>query len=230
MGRCPGVLTVVAAALSVVAADNGPTTMEILERFDRAQREAATLVARFTEEKRLRLLARPVVSHGRFFYNRPNQVRWEYEDPARRVFIITEDHYTAYFPGAKKAENVEIKKFVGKRLFRFLAVGQSSRDLAKSYDIARVVDGSLPGTHLLVLTPRRERVRLAVLRLWIDAGTCLPRQIAYEEPDGDSTILTFQDLRSNVVLAAGEFEVSLPSDVQISSTFNGLALSQGGGL
>lgn len=213
------------------AGAGGHTTAEILERFDRAQQETTTLVARFTEEKNLRLLARPRVSQGRFYFNRPNQVRWEYEDPDRKVFVITEDHYVAYFPVEKRAENVDIKRFVGKRLFRFLAVGQSSKDLARYYDIARVIDGSLENTHLLVLTPRRERVRerLAVLRIWVDAETFLPRRVAYEEPDGDSTVLTFRDLQPNVSLAAQKFRVDLPPDVLISPTFNGLALGQGGG-
>jgi len=35
---------------------------------------------------------------------------------------------------------VDIGEFVGKRLFRFLAVGQSGRDLAKYYDLARMID------------------------------------------------------------------------------------------
>ncbi len=211
---------------------HAPTTAEILERFDRAQRETVTLVARFTEEKSLRLLARPVVSHGRFFYTRPNQVRWEYEAPERRVFVITESSYVAYFPTEKRAENVEIKKFIGKRLFRFLAVGQSTQDLAKYYNIARLVDGTTRDSYLMVLTPRRERVRehLAVLRIWVDAGTFLPRRVTYEEPDGDSTSLTFEDLRPNVDLPERAFRVDLPSDVLISSTFNGLGLGQAGGL
>jgi outer membrane lipoprotein carrier protein len=242
--RPASLVTVLAGALLLVAqahaaaprelraqeGDRGRTTAEILERFDRAQQETTTLVAGFTEEKKLQVLARPLVSRGRFYYNRPNQVRWEYEDPERRVFVITENSYTAYFPAEKRAENVEIKQFVGKRLFRFLAVGQSIRELAKYYDVARVTNGSLEGAHLLVLTPGRRRVRerLAALRIWIDAGTFLPRRIAYEEPDGDSTVLTFHDPRANVELAARQFRVDLPPDVMVSSSFNGLSLAQGG--
>ena len=63
----------------------------ILQAFDKAQRETGTLVASFTEKKELKLLARPVLSRGEFYYNRPNQVRWEYLDPDRKVFVITED-------------------------------------------------------------------------------------------------------------------------------------------
>jgi outer membrane lipoprotein carrier protein len=222
--RFAGILAATAVTLTLMAATYGPNTAEILERFDRTQQETTTLVARFIEEKHLRLLARPSVSRGRFFFNRPNQVRWEYDDPERKVFVITEDRYVAYYPTEKKAEDVDIKRFVGKRLFRFLALGQSSGELARYYNIARAVDGSMPGTYLLVLTPRRERVRerLAVLRIWIDSGTFLPHRIVYEEPDGDYTVFTFEDARANIDLPERQFRVDLPSDVQISSTFNGL--------
>ncbi len=61
-------------------------------------------------------------------------------------------------------------------------------------------------------------------------GRFLPRRVAYEEPDGDSTSLAFEDLRPNVELPARAFRVDLSSDVLISSTFNGLGLGQAGGL
>jgi outer membrane lipoprotein carrier protein len=206
-----------------------PTTAQILERFDRVQQETGSLVARFTEEKHLRLLAEPKVSRGRFYFNRPNQVRWEYDGPESKVFVITESRYVAYFPAARRAEDVDIRKFVGKRLFRFLALGQTSGDLQAAYHIARAIDATSAGTHLLVLTPRRDRVRdrLAVLRIWVDGTTWLPRRIAYEEPDGDRTVLTFHDLRANVELAESRFRVELPAGVEVSPTFNGLALGSG---
>src|SRR5262245_21779586 len=44
----------------------------VLRSFDKAQRETTSLVAGFTEKKELKLLARPVLSRGEFFYQRPN--------------------------------------------------------------------------------------------------------------------------------------------------------------
>ncbi len=111
-----------------------PMLGRILQAFDKAQRETSSLVAGFTEKKQLKLLARPVLSRGEFYYHRPNQVRWEYLEPDRKVFVITEDMYLAYYPALKRAEEVPIKKFVGKRLFRFLGLGQSIDELGKYYE------------------------------------------------------------------------------------------------
>ena len=205
-----------------------PTLEWILRRFDARQKETITLVASFTEQKDLKLLARPVISRGKFYYHRPNQVRWEYLGPDRKVFVITESVYLAYYPSLKRAEEVPIKKFVGKRLFRFLGVGQSIDDLARYYDFELAPESGIEGTHLLILTPRKKRMRerVAEMKIWVDAETFLPRQLAYVESDGDSTLLSFDDIRANTEVEARQFRIVLPRDVVVSQTFNGFSLGQ----
>src|SRR5262245_43823869 len=71
------------AATSPAGADPGssgshpgdPELARILEAFDAAQMRAGSIVAEFTEEKRISLLARPIVSLGLSYFRRPNQVR-----------------------------------------------------------------------------------------------------------------------------------------------------------
>jgi outer membrane lipoprotein-sorting protein len=169
-----------------------------------------------------------VVSRGELYFNRPNQVRWEYLEPDRKVFVVTEDRYVAYYPALKRAEEVPIKKFVGKRLFRFIGLGQSIDDLGKQYDIRLEPKSDLEGTHLLVLTPRKKRMRerLAEMKIWVDAATFLPRRLQYRDTDGDSTTLEFHDVRANAEVAASQFRLVLPKDVVVSDTFNGFSLGE----
>jgi len=200
----------------------------ILEAFDRAQKDTSTLVAAFTEKKDLRLLARPVLSRGELYYNRPNQVRWEYVEPDRKVFVITEEMYLAYYPALKRAEEVPIKKFVGKRLFRFIGLGQSIDELGKYYEFQMAPQSDLKDTYLLLLTPRKKKLRehVAEMKIWVDTSTYLPRQLQYVEADGDSTLLTFHDMRTNGEVAASRFRLDLPKDVVVSESFNGFSLGE----
>ncbi len=209
-------------------APSDPLLTRILHEFDRAQRETGSLVAEFTEKKQLKLLAHPVVSRGELYYNRPNQVRWEYLEPDHKVFVITEEMYVAYYPTLKRAEEVPIKKFVGKRLFRFIGLGQSIDDLGKYYDF-RLADASdLPDTWLLLLTPRKQKIRdkMTDMKIWVDKTTFMPRQLRYEEADGDWTMLAFQNMRLNAEIAAQRFHIDLPKDVVVSETFNGFSLGE----
>jgi len=205
-----------------------PMLARILDAFDRKQKETSTLEATFTERKELKLLAKPVVSRGQFFYTKPNQVRWEYVEPESKVFVITESMYVAYYPTLKRAEEVPIKKFIGKRLFRFIGLGQSIDDLGKYYEIRLAPQSDIKETHLLLLTPRKKRIRdrVAEMKIWVDGATFLPRQLQYIESDGDSTLLAFQDIRVNVEVASNRFHIDLPKDVVVSDTFNGFSLGQ----
>ena len=205
-----------------------PMLAKILDAFDRKQKETGTLEASFTERKELKLLAKPVVSRGQFFYTKPNQVRWEYVEPEHKVFVITESMYVAYYPALKRAEEVPIKKFIGKRLFRFIGLGQSIDDLGKYYEIRLAPQSDVKETHLLLLTPRKKRIkdRVAEMKIWVDGTTFLPRQLQYIESDGDSTLLAFQDIRVNVEVATNRFHIDLPKDVVVSDTFNGFSLGQ----
>lgn len=201
---------------------------DILKAWDRTQQETTTLVASFTERKDLKLLARPVLSRGEFYYQSPNRARWEYHEPDRKVFVITEDMYTAYYPALKRAEEVPIKKFVGKRLFRFLGVGQRIGELARYYDFELAPQSDVPGTHLIFLTPRKKSVRdrVAEMKIWVDRASFLPRQLQYVEADGDTTLLAFEGMRANVEVGPARFRVELPDDVAVSQTFNGFSLGQ----
>ena len=213
--------------LAVITTDD-PALERVLKAFDEAQRTTTTLVARFTEKKQLRLLEKPVVSQGELYFNRPNQVRWEYLTPDHKVFVITEERYLAYYPALKRAEEVPIRRFIGKRLFRFIGLGQSIDELGKSYHFRLDAENPVPGTHLLVLTPRKKKVRdrMADLKIWVDVATSLPKRLQYSETDGDSTVLEFSDLRPNVEVAASRFRLDLPKDVVISDTFNGFSLGE----
>ncbi len=228
------VLAAVAAVGSIAARPAGagtadPMLAQVLAGFDAAQMRTTSIVAEFTEEKSIQLLAQPVVARGTFTFRRPNQVRWEYVEPERRLYVITESQYTAYVPSQRKAEEVPISRFIGKRLFRFIGLGQSIADLETIYDFRLEPVSDMPGTHLLVLTPRKKRVqdKVAEIRIWVDASTSLPRRFRYLEGDGDSTTLTFHESHANVEVAAGAFEVQIPSGVAVTNTFNGFALGGG---
>ena len=197
---------------------------DLLVRFNQTQQTTRSLTARFTERKNLSLLASPVVSSGTFLYSHPTRIKWEYSGPEPRVFLITEDRFVAYYPARKKAEEVSLGKLAGRRVFRVLGIGQTAEDLRKFFDISLGDPGAEPGTFLMVLTPRRRRVkdRLEMVRFWIDEKTCLPRQLEYVEADGDSTILAFSDVQVNSEIAEARFRVEIPRDVQVTNTFSGL--------
>jgi outer membrane lipoprotein carrier protein len=197
---------------------------DLLERFSKTQRDARSLSAHFVERKNLNLLAKPVVSTGEFFYRKPGRIKWEYAQPERRVYLITEDRYLAYYPEQKRAENVPLSKFSSRPFFKFLGIGQTAEELQKYFEISMPDTQSKDGAYLLLLTPKWQRIkdRLALVRFWVDEKSCLPSKLEYVETDGDSTTLTFSRFQVNPDIAETRFSIELPRDVQVSKSLSGL--------
>ncbi len=65
-----------------------------------AIRAAATnvrsLQADFTQTKQLKILKRPIVSRGKFYYRRPGQIRWEYTSPVKSVVLLDSNGLRRY--------------------------------------------------------------------------------------------------------------------------------------
>lgn len=213
---------------SAPAASGAPSLDEILSRFDRAQTGIRTMTANFTETKDLKLLREPVVSKGKFYYTRPNDILWEYTDPTAKVFLIRKDELLAYYPQQRRAERVDISRFQS-RLLKVFGIGQLSEDLKKYYDLALAPKQPAPGLYDLILTPRRRMVkkRIAQVRFWIDAKSFLPVRMEYFEQDGDRTILSFDETHVNAAIDEATYRIELPPGVDIQTTFTGIGSGKG---
>ncbi|HOE23174.1 MAG TPA: outer membrane lipoprotein carrier protein LolA [Smithellaceae bacterium] len=58
--------------------------------FDRLRRDASrisSLSADFVQKKSMKILSKPLVSTGKFFYAAPDSIRWEYVKPIRSIVI-----------------------------------------------------------------------------------------------------------------------------------------------
>lgn len=205
-------------------ADDADDLALVLERFDRVQESIRTLRAEFVETTTSPLLQEPVVSEGRFFLTKPDNIRWEYDTPEEMRFVIANDQYTGYFPVQRRAERRDVRRW-REQLFRFFGVGQGSEELAKLYDLHLMGESDeVPGTYLLVLEPKKRRARKRVedVRFWLDTTSLLPRRVAYSTTAGHSRVLEFTSVVLNPDLAAGLYEVDLPPDVVVSDGFSGL--------
>ncbi len=60
------------------------------DSFDQLRKNSAnikTIQARFIQKKFMKILTRPLVAEGRFYYAAPDSFRWEYQKPLRSVVI-----------------------------------------------------------------------------------------------------------------------------------------------
>lgn len=197
-----------------------------LKQFDKVQQHMETIISHFIEKKELKLLDKPVISRGKFYYRKPNHILWEYEKPHLKKFLLTGNILLSYYPEEKKAEQVNIRRF-SSHLFRFFCIGQLSRDLKDYYKI-EISNSPDSKDVLMTLIPKKRKwkKKLKHLKVWIDRKTFQFSQLQFTEMDGDQTTLIFKKMNINSDLPASIFEIHLPPDVEIKNELTGFLNDQ----
>jgi outer membrane lipoprotein-sorting protein len=75
------------------------------DNFEQMRKDAAnikTVQSRFTQKKQMKILTRPLVSEGRFYYVTPDSFRWEYTKPLKSIVISYKGETKRYIMSAGK--------------------------------------------------------------------------------------------------------------------------------
>lgn len=79
------------------------------DNFDQIRKDAAnikTIQASFIQKKKMKILSKPLISQGRFFYVGPDSFRWEYIKPLRSIVISNKGDTKRYImSGGKMVED-----------------------------------------------------------------------------------------------------------------------------
>ena len=70
-----------------------------LEQLREQAGQVETIRAGFVQEKHLRILTKPLVSKGIFYYQAPRSLRWEYESPVRSILLMHQGKIRRYIEG-----------------------------------------------------------------------------------------------------------------------------------
>jgi len=75
------------------------------DNFDQLRKDAAnikTIKASFVQKKSMKILAKPLISQGLFYYATPDSFRWEYLKPLRSVVIANKGDTKRYIASGGK--------------------------------------------------------------------------------------------------------------------------------
>ncbi|REJ84011.1 MAG: outer membrane lipoprotein carrier protein LolA [Acidobacteria bacterium] len=181
-----------------------------------AQAGIETMTADFERHQESQLLLEPETSRGRFSYQAPDRVRWEYRQPHPIDTLIEGETMVTYYADLEKAERYEIGEY-SERVFEYLGARGSLETLMKYFELTADFPDSEAEAYHLTLLPRYKRVskRLDSMELWIDGRRFLPVRLRYVLPNGDVTEFSFEDLETNTVLPEGAFQLEIPEGTEI---------------
>ncbi len=162
-----------------------------------------TVQADFTQEKHLKILVRPLLSNGRFFFQAPRSLRWEYTAPVPSILLL---------------HNGSMKKLV--RREGLLAEDADQRLDAMQFVLAEIsgwLDGRFadnevfsvarPDEETVVLTPKGAGMTAVISSIELklaDRAGLLDRVTIFEGPDS-RTVMTFSQRVLNEEIPVATF-------------------------
>ncbi len=186
----------------------------ILKEMDKKQKGVKDIKASFIQEKMMELLEEKLISQGRMKYKKPDKMSWEYSAPDPLLMIIKRKEMWLYYPDMKVAEKYDLAG-TGETLGLFVGFGKSMEYLKKNYQI-RLLRKKKNFCSLELIPKREEELRyISKMILWIDTKEYWPVKTKIFEPNGDTTLIEFKNIKINTKIPDSEFEFKVPKGVEV---------------
>lgn len=238
-----GVLIVVAALVAnarlmgLAAATPIKTAQEVERRFEARYRHPSTLRAIFYERYSSGK-GTGEAETGTVYFSRPGRMRWEYQAPAQKLFIVDGKNVWFYIPDDHTASRTTLKNSSDWRTpIALLAENADLGRVCKSIQLVKAsADGkdstlspasgadnatSLPGTlddSVLRCEPRSKSDEtgeaISDVLLTIDPGGYLVR-VVIRQPGDVATEFRFGNWQENIPIAEAKFHFQPPPGVEI---------------
>ncbi len=186
-----GSLAATALATSLGREARADAVSDALADITRARAGLKTLVAPFTQERTIGLLATAVKSEGELSLVRPDRLRWELKPPDAITYWVTPEGLSfSTASGGASVGKAAAGKFGAVLGDLQVFLGGDLEKLRARYDLS--VPSRTDGV-TLVARPRAEDVKKHVkaLTLVIGPDNWSPRSVTIEENGGDKSVITF---------------------------------------
>lgn len=170
-----------------------------------------SLQADYADVRTIRFLEAPLSSTGRMVYLRPDRLRMDTRTPSRQSVVVDGGRVTVRHDDLGRTERMDLDadrtaRAVVDSILRVFGGRFDALDADYVCAAAPQADG-----WRLALTPRNEPVSRAIVRIDVDLGPDrLIRRVVLNEVGGDTSTLTFSDVRVNAPMTPDEEAAHFP--------------------
>ncbi len=201
-----------ASATANAQAPHQPTAASLAQRVDAHYNHLQSLQTRYTERYRGMGLNR--TETGTLTLRKPGHMRWAYDSPPGKLFLLDGRFATSYTPGDAQATRIPARQLDDLRSpLRFL-LGHAQ--LSKELDglTLTLVDGGYTLSGKPRGEPGRGAANLRSLALTVDAAGVI-HAMRMEETDGSTTSFNFTDQHENTNTRDADFIFKPPPGVTV---------------
>ena len=192
---------------------SSPTVEDIALKVERKLRSVQSIQSNFSQIYHSSSVSTPLIEKGKFYFKKPDLMKWEYKDPEEKIFIYKEGVFLLYIPEDKEL----FRSYSSKEKYEseILSILSGKRRLNDNYLIEpSPFPSENKKARQLKLTPREEGEYTYIL-LEIDEKTWLIRRAIFFDWAGNKNEFEFSQIKTDVRLSKKVFELRVPADVEI---------------
>lgn len=186
-----------------------PSALDQAQRVDQHYNHLRTLKANFSESYQGLGVERS--ESGTLYLLKPGRMRWDYNSPAGKVFLLDGKYAWFYTPGDPQVQRIPAKELDDLRSpLRFL-LGHTQLARELNHLTLTTAPG---GEYILTGQPKGQEARVARLSLTVTASGTITA-IDIEETDGALTHFNFNSEQPNAAIPAQDFHFTPPPGVPV---------------
>lgn len=148
-------------------------------------------------------------SSGTFLLARPDRFRWEYESPYRQIIVSDGETFSFYDVDLAQVTLRDVDESLQATPARLLAGGAALEEAFQVRDLGRLEDGLM----WVRLIPRGDDGDFDSIRIGLDGN--VPVRMELDDKLGQTTLIRFDDVQINELIAAERFVPDIPEDVTV---------------
>lgn len=180
---------------------------------ERALASLRSLQADFEQAYYSASLATPLIERGRLFLQKPDQMRWEYEEPERNIYVYKEGLSLAYFPEDNQLYRHTLSPEEKDLPIFSLLTGRAR--LSEAYDIEAAEFPSAEKAVIQLKLIPREEGEISHILIEADSRTWLLETVIVLDWAGNKQEFRFSRFKRNPRLPSRVFEIEVPPDCEV---------------
>ncbi len=191
-----------------------PALKDILNRTENYYQQIKAYTAHF-RQRTMSATASGLSSEasGTLYYQKPRQMRWEYETPEKQTFVASRQYAWMYVPAEKQISLFEGEAFFASPLARTFFDGVF--ELRKQFEVNLDSRETTQNTAVLNLVPKKEDPHVKSLRLWISLQDYRIVSVETRDAMGNVNRLTIEAQKDAPGLESRIFQLDVPSGTLI---------------
>lgn len=145
---------------------------------------------------------------GTFLLSRPDRFRWAYEQPYEQIIVSNGDAFRFYDVDLAQVTIRDVNESLRATPAQLLAGGASLGEAFKVSDA-----GKRDGLNWVRLIPRDKNSDFKAIRMGLDDN--IPAVMVLDDRMGQTTRITFNDVKINPSLADARFKLDIPDSATV---------------